>query len=260
MGSATVTSNAAGLDSVGRAQSGTRHLATAGGETRSELYRRLRSEGAWDVAEEFKECERARCRSAGMTKAQAGVNAWDAIAVAFPPPDTATWTAFTSRSLRPPLISQEVDLTDEIATLAAAWCVTMKLSGCLATRCPEVAANSSSLLQAVDVRQSMESAGGRIINEAALLKLINFMISSPTEFVRQAKELFARYESASTQYSRAVADELARLLELMELLPALVEEHWDRIRLWLFGSRRIEAERFLARACENQAELSSRVA
>jgi predicted sugar kinase len=106
----------------------------------------------------------------------------------------------------------------------------------------------------------MESAGGRIINEAALLKLINFMISSPTEFVRQAKELFARYESASTQYSRAVADELARLLELMELLPALVEEHWDRIRLWLFGSRRIEAERFLARACENQAELSSRVA
>ena len=188
------------------------------------------------------------------------MNAWDSIAVAFPPPDTATWTAFTSRSLRPPLISQEVDLTDEIATLAAAWCVTMKLAGCLATRCPEVATNSSSLLQAVDVRQSMESAGGRIINEAALLKLINFMISSPTEFVRQAKELFARYESASTQYSRAVADELARLLELMELLPALVEEHWDRIRLWLFGSRRIEAERFLARACENQAELSSRVA
>ena len=136
----------------------------------------------------------------------------------------------------------------------------MKLSGCLATRCPEVAANSSSLLQAVDVRQSMESAGGRIINEAALLKLTNFMISAPTKFVRQAKALFARYESAPTPYGTAVADELNTLIELMELLPALVEGHWDRIRLWLFGSRRIEAERFLARACENQAELSSRVA
>lgn len=230
------------------------------GETRSQLYRRLRSEGVWDVAEEFKEIERARCRSAGMTKAQAGVQAWDSIAIAFPPPDTATWHDFTSRALRPPLICQEVELTDEIAALAGAWYVTMKLSGSLATRCPEVAKHSSSLLQAVDVRQSMESADGLIINEAPLLKLINFMISTPPECVRQAKELFARYESAPTPYGRAVADELVKLIEIMELLPALVEEHWDTIKPWLFGPRRREAERFLARACEEQAELSSRVA
>jgi hypothetical protein len=238
----------------------TRNLATSSGESRSQLYRRLRSEGAWDVAEEFKEIERARCRSVGMTKAQAGAQAWDSIAVAFPPPDTATWNAFTSRALRPPLISQGVDLTDEIATLAAVWCVTMKLSGSLATRCPEVAAHSSSLLQAVDVRQSMESASGPIINEEAILKLINFMISDPTKFVRKAKELFARYEPAPTPYGTSVSDELNELIELMELLPALVEKHWDRITPWLFGPRRTEAERFLARACENQAELSSRIA
>ena len=237
-----------------------RQRVTLSGESRSELYRRLRSEGAWNVADECKEIERARCRSAGMTKSQAGVQAWDFIAITFPPPDTATWHAFTSRALRPPLISQGVALTDEIATLAAVWCVTMKLSGCLATRCPEVATNSSSLLQAVDVRLGMEQSKGLVINEKAILKPINFMISAPAELMRQAKELIAGYESAPTPYGSAVADELNKLIELMELLPALVEEHWDRVRPWLFGPRRIEAERFLARACENHAELSSRVA
>jgi len=38
----TATSNAAALNSTGNAQSGTRHLATAGGETRSQLSQRLR--------------------------------------------------------------------------------------------------------------------------------------------------------------------------------------------------------------------------
>jgi len=195
-----------------------------------------------------------------MTKAQAGVQAWDAIAIAFPPLDSATWNVFRSRLLQPPLISQVEEVTAEVATLAGVWCVTMTLSGSLATRCPEVATHSRTLLDAIDVRRSMESASGLFINEAAILKLINFMISAPTKFVRQAKELFARYESAPTPYGTAVADELAKLIELMKLLPALVEEHWDRIRPWLFGPRRIEAERFLARACENQAELSSRIA
>lgn len=260
MESATLTPHPTGSIGGSNGRGATRNLATSSGESRSQLYRRLRSEGAWDVAEEFKEIERARCRSAGMTKPQAGVQAWDSIAVAFPFPDTATWNAFTSRALRPPLISHEVELTDEIASLAAAWCVTMKLAGSLATRCPEVATHSGSLLQAVDVRLRMERSEGLIINEAAILKLINFMISAPTEFVRQAKQLFARYESSTTPYGTAVADELAKLIEVMELLPALVEEHWDRIRPWLFGTRRVEAGRFLARACEKQAKLSSRVA
>lgn len=260
MRSATFTPHSTGSIGGSNGRAATRNFATASGESRSQLYRRLRSEGAWEVAEEFKEFERVRCRSAGMTKAQAGVQAWDSIAIAFPPPDAATWNAFTSRSLRPPLICQEVELTDEIAALAGVWCVTMKLAGSLATRCPEVAKHSRALLKAVDVRRSMESAGGLIINEATFLKLSNFMISAPTEFVRQSKELVARYESGPTPYGTAVADELAKLIEFMELLPALVEEHWGRISRWLFGPRRIEAERFLARACENQEELSSRTA
>jgi len=139
MGSATVTSNAAGLDSVGRAQSGTRYLATAGGETRSQFFQRLRSECVWDAAELLKEQVRAECRNRGETKRQAGICAWNAIAKTYPKPDAATWNEFTSRSHRPPGISTATDVTKESAELAGAWVGSMQLLGSLATRCPEVA-------------------------------------------------------------------------------------------------------------------------
>ena len=139
MGSATVTSNAAGLDSVGRAQSSTRHLATAGGETRSQLFQRLRSECVWDDAELLKEQVRAECRNRGETKRQAGISAWNAIAKTYPKPDTATWNEFTSRSHRPPGISTATDVTKESAALTGAWVGSMQLLGSLTTRCPEVA-------------------------------------------------------------------------------------------------------------------------
>ena len=234
-----------------------RDTLTASGESRSQLYRRLRSEGAWELAEEFKETERARSRSAGMTKAQAGVQAWDSVAIAFPPADAVTWAAFNSRSLRPPFISQEVDLTDGIVTLAGAWYCTMKLAGCLATRCPQIKRHSRALLNAIDVRLGLEPLNGMMINEDAVRNMTHFMVSDPAEFLRQARTLFAGYESASTPYGNAVANEFAKLIDFMELLAEFVVEHWDRIRPWLFGPRQREAERFLARACKDQAKVST---
>jgi hypothetical protein len=260
METATVTPKAADSIDVGNAQRGARNTVTASGETRSELYRRLRSEGAWDVAEEFKEIERARCRSAGSTKAEAGVQAWDAVAKAFPVADAATCFEFISRSHRPPLVSTVADITDETELLARAWSVTLTIAGRLATRCPEIRENCGPLIQAIDVRQNMEPADSMLINAEAIERIEDYMIANSTDMVRFSQGLFSNYQTSANPYSDAVADELEKLSKLMRLLPNLIDLQWSRITSWLHGPRRIEAGRFLARACENQAELSSRIA
>lgn len=250
METATLTSNTAALHSVGNAQSGTRHLATAGGETRSELFQRLRAECVWDDAERLKEQVRAECRNRGETKRQAGITAWNAIARAYPTADVATWNEFISRSRRAPGISTAADVNDESATLAGVWTVSMQLLGSLATRCPEVAASCPPVLDAVDVRLNMEPADGLIVNEAALGRLIESMIENPRQFMEAAQRRFSKYKTTGSPYSAAIADEMHKLRRLMELSKPLIETQWPRISLWLWGSRSSDVGKYLSRACE----------
>ena len=135
---ATLSAQIAGMTSVEEHRTGTRNLVTGSGETRSELFQRLRAECVWDAAERLKEQVRAECRNRGETKRQAGISAWDAIAAAYPAVNAVTWNAFISRSHRAPGISTAVDVTDESAALAAAWVGSMQLLGSLATRCSEI--------------------------------------------------------------------------------------------------------------------------
>ncbi len=78
-------------------QPGTRNLLTSSGESRSQLFQRLRSECVWDDAERLKEDLRTESRNRGETKRQAGITAWDAIAEAYPVADAVTWNEFVSR-------------------------------------------------------------------------------------------------------------------------------------------------------------------
>jgi hypothetical protein len=250
MGSATLTPESADLIDVGNARSGTRHSATAGGETRSRLFQRLRAECVWDDAERLKEQVRTECRNRGETKRQAGIIAWNAIAKAYPVADAVTWNAFVSRSLRAPGISTAADVTKESATLAAAWAVSMKLLGSLSTRCPEVTASCHPVLDAIDVRLRMEPADGLSVNETALGHLIESMVENPKQYVEAAQRLFSKYKTTGSPYSAAVADELHKLFQLMELSTPLVEKQWPRISLWLWGPRASNVTKYLTHACE----------
>lgn len=250
METATVTSNAAVLNSVGNAQSGTRHLATAGGETRSELFQRLRAECVWDAAECLKEQVRAECRNRGESKRQAGISAWDAIAESYPVADAVTWNAFVSRSHRAPGISTAADVTSESASLAGAWAVSMQLLGSLSTRCSEIADSCAPLLTAVDSRLSKEPIDAFVINEAAVRHVVQIMIGDPGRFVSHAQNLFVAYESTGSPYTDSVAHELHNMHQLLELSSPLIDEQWPRIKCWLWGTRSSEVTKFLTRACE----------
>lgn len=228
----------------------TRNLATSSGETRSELFQRLRAECVWEDAERLKEQIRTECRNRGETKRQAGISAWDAIAEAYPVADAITWNAFMSWSLRAPGISTVADVTKESASLAAAWAVSMKLLGSLATRCSEITDNCTPLLAAVDARLRMEPRDALIVNEDAVRHIVQIMIDDPGRFINHAQARFAAFESTGSRYSDAVTVELQNLNQSMELCSLLIDERWPRISSWLWGPRSAEVIRYLTRACE----------
>ncbi|MDA1164258.1 MAG: hypothetical protein O3B13_14260 [Planctomycetota bacterium] len=233
---------------------------TTSGETRSQLYQRLRAEAAWDIAEAEKELVRRRSRDAGMTKAASGQQAWDAIAVAFPPVDVVTWFEFSSRVTRPPLLSRVSDVTDETAAIAGAWSLSMTLAASLATRCPEIRKNCMSLILAIDKRLSLEPADALIMSETLITERLDIIAERPNAVVARTLQLFQAYQAAETSYSESVTDELRNFSQILELLPHLVDQQWANIRPWLFGLRSNEARRFLARACDKPAKMSSRIA
>lgn len=53
-------------------------------------YQRLRAEGRWDDANEFREAERKRLRAAGRTRQQAREESWESMLERFPPLDEQT--------------------------------------------------------------------------------------------------------------------------------------------------------------------------
>jgi hypothetical protein len=233
----------------------TRDVPTVSGETRSQLYQRLRSEGSWDVAEAEKELVRKQCRAAGKTKAESGRRAWDAIATAFPPVDASTWHEFDSRSWRPPLVSKLSDLTDETATMAKFWTGSTRLIASLATRCPTIRENSHAVLLAIDARLRLEPADSLVFDSVALAQLDEAAFANPKDVLGHAQELFRDYQSTSTPYSEAVADELRNLLHLMELTPNLIDQQWSRVSRWLWGPDAQKARNHLTRACEERGSV-----
>lgn len=90
MESITITPKSVGLIGGSDGRPGTRNLATSSGESRSQLFQRLRSERVWDAAERLKEEVRAECRSRGLNKRGSGTEAWNSIAATYPRPDAAT--------------------------------------------------------------------------------------------------------------------------------------------------------------------------
>ena len=48
-------------------------------------YHRLRAEGRWHEANQFRETERTKLRAAGRTRQQACVESWRAMLAAYPP-------------------------------------------------------------------------------------------------------------------------------------------------------------------------------
>jgi hypothetical protein len=250
MGSATVTSNAAALNSVGNALQATRDQVTCSGETRSELFRRLRAEFVWQDAEVLKEQARAECRNRGMNKRDSGIEAWNSIAATYPKPDAVSWNAFDSRSVHPPLISTVAEVTDNASEIAGSWSGVMKLSASLASRCTEIGERCLPLLEAIDARQQMEPADSLIIIESAIRRIEAVMIEHPNDLVSHTKRLFSAYESNGTAYSEAVSDELRKYCQFMELMPSLIKRQWPTVSVWLWGPRSSEVIRQLTRACE----------
>ncbi|MFT5328414.1 MAG: hypothetical protein ACI8P0_006327 [Planctomycetaceae bacterium] len=231
-------------------RSGTRNLATSSGETRSQLFQRLRSECVWDDAERLKEQVRTECRNRRETKREAGISAWNAIAKAYPPADAGTWRAFVTRSLRAPGISTAADVNKKSALLAATWTTSMMMMGGLATRCSEIFDNCAPLLSAVDARLSEEPRDALVINETAIRHIVQIMIDDPRRFVNHALNLFVAYESTGSPYTDSVANELRNLHQILELSSPLLDERWPRVTCWLWGTRSVEVVKYLTRACE----------
>ena len=228
---------------------GTRNLVTSSGESRSELFQRLRSEFVWPDAEVLKERVRANARSRGLTKRDASVESWNAVADAYPIPDARTWHEFMTRSWRPPLVSTLSDLTDATATIAKFWTGSTRLIASLATRCPTIRENSHAVLLAIDARLRLEPADSLVFDSVALAQLDEAAFANPKDVLGHAQELFRDYQSTSTPYSEAVADELRNLLHLMELTPNLIDQQWSRVSRWLWGPDAQKARNHLTRAC-----------
>ena len=236
---------------------GTRNLTTSSGETRSQLFQRLRAEFVWQDAEVLKQQIRSEARSRGMTKRESGVAAWNAVADTYPIPDAQTWHALMTRSLKPPLVSTAADVTDETTTIVNYWTGSIRLIASLATRCDVIGANRRSLIRAIDVRQTMEPAGSCVLNDDGLKLLDDYMLANPNDVVVHSQRLFSAYLTTESSYSDAVADELRNLNQVLELVPELIEKQWPRVSAWLWGPRCFEVRRTLTRACEKQALMSS---
>ena len=240
-----------------RGQRRTRDALTVSGESRSQFYQRLRSEGAWEIAEELKEVERRQCRDAGLTKAESGRRAWDSIAEAFPVVDVVTWHDFESRRNRPPLIRTVEEATDENSAIARSWIVAMTATGILATRCHQIGQCCSPLLQAIRNRQELEPTDALVFEDDAVRRLNEFLVANPQSMLSHVQQLFSDYRSTGTPYSDAVAAELSKFNDVLELTPKLIDRQWAQTTRWLHGPRSVEVTRFLARACDKTAVVSS---
>ena len=105
-------------------------------------------------------------------------------------------------------------------------------------------------MAAIDGRLSLEPANALIVNEAAVSNLMEGMVANPGQFMKAAHRQLSTCQSPGSQYEEAVADELRKLSQLMELSTPWIERKWPRIKAWLWGPRSSEVIRYLTRACE----------
>ena len=62
-------------------------------------YQRLRAEGRWNAASEFREAERKRLRAAGLNRQEAREEAWEAMLDKYPPLDGQTPARQSARAI-----------------------------------------------------------------------------------------------------------------------------------------------------------------
>ena len=85
-------------------------------------YQRLRTEGRWSQASEFREAERQRLRLAGRSKQQARDESWAAMLVKFPPlEDNRTGSEPTPPSVDPNTLSDVIFAEDANYKQAVRW-------------------------------------------------------------------------------------------------------------------------------------------
>jgi hypothetical protein len=89
-----------------------------------------------------------------------------------------------------------------------------------------------------------------VFEDDAVRRLNEFLVANPQSMLSHVQQLFSDYRSTGTPYSDAVAAELSKFNDVLELTPKLIDRQWARITRWLCGPRSLEATRFLARACE----------
>lgn len=229
----------------------TRDQITCTGESRSQLFQRLRNECRWNQAEQLKEEMRVRCRAEGLTKAESGRQAWNEVARQFPPVSAELWFQFTSRVRYPPKLSSDVEVTESDRMVGSAWSTAMILIGSLATVCPEIRDQCHDLLQSIDRRRADRSVGLLILSDSGISRLEDLVRDNPLQIVADARHTF----EAVNPDSEICRDELFKLRTVIELTPELIAAEWDRIKPWLFGPDREKVRRALARACEISADI-----
>ena len=220
---------------------GTRNLITSSGESRSQLYRRLKLEMVWNQAEDVKEAERQRCRAAGMSKTAAGQSAWDAVARAYPPVDAVTWDKLLTAAYSPP------DVSLESPELSLAWWGALTLAGYLALRCPELRLASVPLLEAIAHRRSVEGSVACTLDDAEKLRLAEAMLPQPKSVVEEARSVFQNYSTTALPHSVSVGDELFKSIDLLDLLPKLIDRQWERTIAWACGPQDLQVRKYLLR-------------
>lgn len=246
MASTMSSTQAVDTASCNEQQPAPRNLVTCSGETRSQLYRRLKLELAWPAAESLKEAERRRCRAAGMTKAAAGKAAWDSVAHKFPPADATTWFRLMELSDHPP--SSTVDSKD----LPILWAVTLKISAVLAIRCHEIGEAAKPLVAAISQRRSLEPGVVPFGSADEAQRRLQSSVDSPTLTVQEASEEFSRYVGSDSAYAAAVRVELTKFKSLLDLIPNAADRQWARTIAWLCGPDATRVKKYLLRvhACE----------
>jgi len=247
MKTATLTSNAAGLIDVGNALQATRDQVTCGGETRSQLYRRLKAEIAWSQAEALKETERQRCRSAGMTKAAAGQAAWDAVARNYPPVDAVTWGRLMMFIDNPPVAPAE------LPDLSVLWSTVMAMTGALSLRCHEIGQAVDPLIEAIAHRRSLEDRATCFNATDEVQRQLQAAATSPLLVIEGAVGEFNRYQVSESEYSVAVHAELAKFNDVLKLLPKSIDQQWKKTIGWLCGSDALRVQKYLLRVHAREA-------
>jgi len=142
------------------------------------------------------------------------------------------------------------NVTKESASLAAAWSISTKLLGGLATRYSEIADNCTPLFAVVDARLSKEPRDAMLVNEAAIRQVVQAILDDPRRFESHALNRFAAYKSTDSPRGDSVPHELRKLHQLLDLCLPLIDERWPRIKCWLLGTRESDVTKFLSRTCE----------